>query len=174
MAIYYVDMPCKPVVKQYLQNRYGNPIQFPRNDWYRSILLRMLARPNKHYDSTIGLQHYTTAIRLPILYSEFENFGNTLTKTGIMHLNQIVQDVVEEALYNYIELYYVVAKMPLNNTIYNFRVQYGFPEESYSTAAIHKFWQRETKRRKKYKKIAPQTVLNPIFETPKIHISAKT
>lgn len=170
----YVTLPCKPVVKQYIVNRYGNPVKFPQNDWLRSMLVKYLQRPDRHYENKTTLQYYTAQVDLPIMFREYTNFGNVLSRTSIMHINQTVQDIIEEALYNYLNLYHAQAGILLKTAIVMFRNQYGFPEESYSTEAIHKFWQRECARRKKVNKNTPENVLLIKSEHIKVAIFAKT
>ena len=135
------------------------PVQFSQNDLVRSLLIRFLQRPDTEYEHKLDIQHYSTSIELPILFREYDRFGNTLTKTAIMNINQTIQDIVEEALYNYIQLHHIIGGQLLKNVIPMFRAQYGFPEESYSTEAMNKFWQRENKRRIKAKNISAETVL---------------
>lgn len=170
----YITLPCKPLVKQYLVNRYGAPVKFPQNDWFRSLMVRFIQRPDTEREAMASIQYYTDSIELPILIREYDRFGNCLTKTSIMHLNQSVQDIIEEALYNYLHLYHKQGQMLLKHAITNFREQYNFPEEAYSTDAIHKFWQRESARRKKVINITAQSVLL-IKNTPtKVAIMAKS
>lgn len=143
----YIIMPCKPLVKQYIQNRYGNPVQFPHNDWLRALLISKLQRPGRDHESKLSLQYHTQEIGLPILMREYERYGNELTRTSIMHINQHVQDIVEEVLYNYLHLFHRIAGQSLETAIAGFRTQYNFPEHSYSTDAIKKYWQRASKKR---------------------------
>jgi hypothetical protein len=169
-----IEFPCKPVVKQYIINRYGSPVKFPRNDYLKAMLVKMLSNPDTNYDSQTTLQYHTASIDLPVEFRLYAKKRSTLTRTDIMLLNQTVQDLIEETLYNYIHLFHHLGGKLLKETILGFREQYGFPEESYSTEAITKFWQRTRERRKKEAKTFTQTVLSPKTMQQKSSIFAET
>ena len=145
----FVTIPCKPLVKQYLHNQYGESIAFPDNDWFKSLFLKFLQHPTRQYENNAQIQYYTATVNLPIRFGDYVRYGNTLTKTSIMHLNQAVQDDVDELLYIYLTFFHIKQKMLLKDAIANFRTEYDFPEESYSTEAITKFFQRARKKRQK-------------------------
>ena len=156
-----IEFKCKPVVKQYIVNRYGNPVKFPRNDYLKAMLVKSLTHPDTNNDSQTTLQYHSAKIDLPIEFRLYAKKRNTLTLTDTMLLNQTIQDLIEEQLYNYIHLYHQLGGKLLKATILSFREQYGFPEESYSTEAITKFWQRTIHRRKKVHETFSKTVLLP-------------
>lgn len=147
MAI-YIELPCKPLVKQYIINRYGSPVSFPRNDWVYSLIQRYLQRPDTNNDTQVRLQYYTVTIDLPITFRDYADFGNYLTPTCIRHINQSIQDIIEEVLFNYLHFYHSICGIQIKDAVANFRQQYRFAEEHYSTDAIIKFYQRERARRK--------------------------
>lgn len=169
-----IELPCKPLVKQYIINRYGNPVKFPRNDYLKAMLIKSLTHPNTKEDSHTTLQYHTQKIDLPVEFYLYAKKRNTLTRTDVMLLNQTVQDLIEETLYNYLHLYHHLGGMLLKNAILQFRQQYGFPEESYSTEAITKFWQRTRERRKKGNNIFSETVLLPQNAMQKTQVFAQT
>ena len=160
-----IELPCKPLVKQYIENRYGSPVVFPGNDWLKNMVVKSLTHPNTNYDSQTSLQYHTQKVELPVEFRIYAKKRNTLTRTDIMLINQTVQDLIEEALYNYLHLYHTMANVLLKDAILKFREQYGFPEESYSTEAITKFFQRERKRRAHHRteNIFSQNVLSVKF-----------
>jgi hypothetical protein len=157
-----VELRCKPQVAQYINNRYGTPVVFPHNDFLHSLLIRYLQRPDKEYEQKVTLQHYTKKVQLPITMREYERYGNVLTNTSIMHINQTIIDNIEELLYMYLHFHYRVCGIPLKLAIQKFRQQYFFPEECYSTDAITKYWQRTEKRRNNFAtNLIAETVLLP-------------
>lgn len=166
MAI-YIELPCKPVIKQYIANRYGTPVIFPQNDWLYNLLCRYLQRPDTNNDTQVNIQYYTTSVDLPIKMRDYSDFGNALTPTAIRHINQTIQDVIEEVLYNYMHFYHCVAGYQIKDCITAFRHAYHFDEEHYSTDAITKFFQRERARRQKAINLYTTTVL-PAPHAPKL------
>lgn len=149
-----IELPCKPLVKQYITNRYGNPVRWPHNDFLRSLLVRFLERPDTSHDSEVNIQYYTATVDLPITMGEYERYGNALTPTAIRHINQTVQDIIEEVLFNYLHFYHYCGKMKIKDAIVAFRHAYHFDEEHYSTDAIQKFFYREREKREKVKMVA--------------------
>jgi hypothetical protein len=171
----YVILPCKSLVKQFIINRYGSPVVFPHNDWLRSMLIRYLERPDTEYEHKVGLIRYSQTINLPILMREYERFGNDLSKTSILHINQTVQDIIEEFLFIYIKFHHQQCGMLLHKTIEKFRIEYRFPEETFTTDAINKFWQRQVKKRTDfYNNITAETVLLRQIDPQKKQENAQT
>lgn len=153
----YVELPCKPIVRQYIINRYGEPVCFPSNDWLKILMINYLERPLKFYDATVSPTHYKCKVMLPINLHIYERHGNVLSNTAMMILNERVQDDVDEMIYLFLNIHYREKGMLLSEAIQLFRNTYNFPEEAYSTDAITKFYYRS---RKKREKITAQTVLS--------------
>lgn len=156
---FYIDISCKPVVKQYIHNKYGNPVVFPNNDWLRCLFLRCLQRHDTEQDHKFGNLHYTQKVSFPILIREYQRFGNSISLTSVRHINSLIQDIINETLYQYLNLHFKPKERQLLHVIENFRKEYNFPEESYSTDAMIKFYQRERARRKKIQKSGAEIVL---------------
>ena len=138
------------------------------------MLVKSLTFPDTNNDTQRNLQYHTQKIDLPVEFRLYCKKRNTLTNTDIALINESVQDRIEETLYNYLHLYHVLGGMLLKNAILNFRQQYGFPEESYSSEAITKFWQRERERRKKDVNKFTTTVFLPQISTQKTHDFSET
>lgn len=145
--IIQLEMPCKPLVKQYIRNRYGAPVAFPHNDYLKSMLYKYLCWPNREHDKAVTLQYYTDKVLLPVPYSILNKYGNELTNTSIMHINQTVQDLAEEQAYNFLQFCHIYKKVTILEAVEQFRDAYHFPEESWKTDALVKFYQRTRKRR---------------------------
>ena len=106
---------------------------------------------------------------------EYERFGNDLSKTSILHINQTVQDIIEEFLFIYIKFHHQQCGMLLHKTIEKFRIEYRFPEETFTTDAINKFWQRQVKKRTDfYNNITAETVLLRQIDPQKKQENAQT
>lgn len=156
----YIEVPCKPLVKRYIHNRYGCPVQFPQNDFLYTLLQNLMVRHETRNDAAINIQYYTCTVDLPITFRDYDNYGNELTLTAIRHINQTIQDIIEEHLYLFISFYHRIAGMQIKDAIATFRQIYNIEEEDYKTDAIIKFYQRERKRREE-RKITPTFVLSP-------------
>lgn len=147
-----IELKCKPVVKQYIVNRYAqqgqpNQITLPDRDWLKKMIERYLSRPDTNYDTQVTLQYYTERVDIPVPMRFYLDYGTFLTPTATMHINNHIQDLIDELLFEFLKFYTTIAGLQFKNAINLFREIYNIPEEAYSTAAIHKFWQRSRIKR---------------------------
>lgn len=137
-----VRLPCKPVVKKYLINRYGENCTVQKNDWVKQLLLSMLQRKISKYDSEITLQYYTESYDMPLNLDEYLRYGDELSKTAIREINNRIEDDIHNQLFRFLEFYVHVCGYRLKDSIEMFQTFYAFPEECYSSDAIKKYYQR--------------------------------
>lgn len=138
-----VTLKCKPVVWQYLINNYGEKLELKKNDWILMLMVSLLQRDSAHKDSEITLQYYTKEVKLSITLEQYDRFGDQLSKTAMRTLNNRIEDVIHQQLYQFLEFYVHVAKYQLNPAIEMFQQLYNFPPEVYTHAAIKKYYQRD-------------------------------
>jgi hypothetical protein len=138
----FVTLPCKPVVKQYLINKYGEQCILPEGDFIKNMLLVCLQRNTRHQDSKITLQYYTETINLPINFEIFDRYGTELSKTSIRNINSTIEDIIHQRLYQHLEFYRHVAGYQLKDAIAMFQQLNNFPEDVYPAATITKYYQR--------------------------------
>jgi hypothetical protein len=168
----YIEVPAKPIVAQYIHNRYGNPVVFPSGDWLRALTLNLLISANRNYDSTIKLTSYTINVKLPFTISEIERYGNTLTTTSIFAINNRIEDEIHQRLYIIFEYYHATIGFTIKQTAQKFQEIYNFPETIYSTDNILKQYQRHIRQELKKKNFS-QSVLCPPY-SDKRHPNATT
>lgn len=139
----YITLPCKPVVKQYLVNKYGQQINLPDDDWIKLLIESYLQKNFAEQDSKITLQYYTETVRIPITYKIYELHGDTLTKTSIRAINNRIEDVIHQALYQHMQFYVHIAGYRIQHAIMMFQDMYHLPEEVYARETITKYYQRK-------------------------------
>ena len=140
---YYINLPCKPVVKQYLVNRYGERSNMPEGEWVKLLLINLLQRSTGEDDKDITLQYYTAMAVIPITYDQFQRYGDTLSKTAIREINNRVEDVIRQQLFQFLEFFVHVANYQLKDAIYMFQEVYALPEDVYAAETIKKYYQRK-------------------------------
>ncbi len=139
----FVPIPCKPVVKQYLINRYGPQLQLPDDDWIKLLIESYLSKHIAEQDTKITLQHYTTTASIPIKWKTYELHGNELTKTAIRAINNRIEDVIHQQLFQHLEFYVHVAHYKLRHAVMMFQEIYALPEDIYPADTITKYYQRK-------------------------------
>lgn len=138
-----IILPCKPVVWQYLTNKYGTAPQLPDDDWIKLLAVSLLKRNLSKDDKDITLQYYTRQFEIPITLDEFQRYGDVLSKTSIRQINNRIEDLIHQQLYQFLEFYVHVAGYQLNAAIEMFQQMYAFPPEIYTHDAIKKYYQRK-------------------------------
>lgn len=137
-----ITLPCKPVVKQYLINKYGSQLHLPDDDWIKLLIESYLSKSIAEQDSRITLQHYTQSVSIPISYKTFELHGDALSKTAIRAINNRIEDVIHQQLFQHLEFYVHVAHYKLRHAIIMFQDIYALPEDVYPRDTITKYYQR--------------------------------
>lgn len=138
-----VTLQCKPVVWQYLLNKYGADCILPEQDWIKLLIYSMLQRATDKDAKDITLQFYTKAHSIPISLEVYNRFGDQLTPSAIRQINNRIEDVIHQQLYQFLEFYVHVCQYTLNAAIEMFQQQYNFPPEIYTHDAIKKYYQRK-------------------------------
>lgn len=168
----HVILPCKPRVLQYLVNKYPHSIvaptsrvvELPVRDPYLLLIYNFLERGTARNDMMHSLQHYTSEARIPIMYESYERYGMELSKDAIVAVNNRIEEVIEDQL-DMVLQFYTSLGYELKDAVQIFRRAYNFTEESYTTDAIAKHWQRHTRQ--------SVTVHNIIGKTVRLNRFAK-
>lgn len=162
----YIEVPCKPIVAQYIHNRYGSPVVFPSGDWLKLLFCSFLGAKlstgkEKH---TLGL--YTQKVKIPIELWRFNNQDEHLSNEAIAAINNRIEDEIHQRLFIIFEHYHATIGYTIKQTAQKFQELYNFPEEIYSTDNILKQYQRNIREELRKKNIQ-ENVLRPPFEGKK-------
>jgi hypothetical protein len=143
-------IPCKPYVKKYLENRCGSPADLSKVDFIQKYFLSLLSRNKTRYDSRIKLQHHTEEIELHISLSNFERYGDTLSKTAIVDFNKFLEEIVKENGRAAVALVKLNGEIKVAEAIRRFQMLYNFEEDDFSFETIKKDLQRHVPDFAKY------------------------
>jgi hypothetical protein len=161
-----VVVPCKPVVKQYILNRYSDPVIFPKRDWLKLLFHSFLTRAKDNAADKFTLQFYTQSVKFPLSYRNYEHFGNELTNEAIVAINSRIEDEIHQRLFMFYEHFHFTVGYTIKDTARHFQHIYNFPEEIYSIDNILKQFQREIKPNVSQKNIA-ESVLRSVEHNKK-------
>lgn len=138
----YVTLPCKPVVKQYLLNHYGQNIQLPDGDLVKLLIQSMLQRKSHDQDSKVTYFRYTEEVKIQITYKVYELYGDQLSPTSIRVINNLIEKKIHARLYDFMEFFICVANYQQKDAIIMFQLTHGFTEEIFPFDTIKKYYQR--------------------------------
>ena len=167
----HVILPCKPRVLQYLVNKYPSSllpstdttirrtIELPVRDPYLMLVYNFLERATARNESMHTMQHYTCEVHIPILFEAYERYGIELSRDHIVAINNRIEEVIHDQLDMVLQFYTSVG-FDVKDAAEIFRRAYNFPEESYSSDAIAKHWQRHTRKSVTVHNIIGKTVLS--------------
>ena len=168
-----IIVPCKPRVLQYFTNKYPSSlisvgdtsrynVDLPVRDPYLVLIYNFLERGTSRNDTMHTMQHYTCEAHIPIVYEAYERYGLDLSKDAIVAINNRIEELIHERL-DMILQFYTSVGFELKDAIEIFRRAYNFPEDSYSSDAIAKHWQRHTRKSVSVHNIIGKTVLSSNF-----------
>jgi len=132
-------IPVKPYVKSFLENNYGNPVNFNNYPRENEFFLKMLKKPttDKDYMYQPDLSRYFTTVRIEISERTFYRYGWELSKTDNIvfgkhyerHAKMLMRTIVGT---------YVAFGMPINIAILRFQKRFNMREEDWSFETIVK------------------------------------
>lgn len=153
--LFLVNLPCKPVVHQYIVNRYGtdSPLELPAADWLKVLVENLLQRNTGKNDKEINLQYYTSDVTIGINFDAYQRYGDKLSNTAARSINNCIENLIHEDLRLFLPHAVHACNYTLKDAITLWQGVRAFPEEVYSSDAIKKYYQRSIKPHKKVQKI---------------------
>lgn len=146
---FYVILPCKPYVKRYIEQNFGNPADFSSNKILQHELVRSLKKPNKRFDYKIGysnaVSNYKSKIDMIISEDLFSRYGWMLSVTDVININRIIESMVKGFMNAMVGLS-VANGFPTKDSILDFQDRYNYPEEVWAYESIVKEFQRHGKK----------------------------
>ena len=137
--IFTVSVPVKLYVKRFLENNYGDPINFNRHQREKEFFYRMLKKPIRHYDTKYNddMNRFKTFVHVEISESCFYRHGWELSRTDTIafgkHFERNAKMLMRTIIGTYISF-----GMPVNIAITNFQQRFKMEEEYWSFDSIQK------------------------------------
>ncbi len=169
----WVLLPCKPLVKQYLVNRYNitdnGLVQLPAHDWIKHLVKALVEKNFDRQNRYTNMDLFTCKVLIPIGDDDLFRRGGDLSPESVSVINNRIEDIIRQQLYQFLEFYVHAAGMRLNDAVCLFQQIYNFPEEVYRRATILKHYQRHIKPHLVLQKfVGVQGVKRPIYRVSKL------
>ena len=133
----------KPYVKRFLENNYGNPVDFHKHPRENELFRRMLRKPchdNEHkYRNELNKQMSTVEIK--ISDHDFYRYGWELSKTDIISFGKYFEKNAKWLMHTVVSTY-VAFGTPIYIAIANFQTRFQMEEEYWSYESIQKDFYR--------------------------------
>lgn len=134
-----ITVPVKPYVKRFLENNFGNPVNFKFHPNEKEFFFRMLKKPNRHYDSKYlnDMPRFLTFVSVEIPESSFYRHGWEISKTDTIAFGKHFERKVKMLMRTIVGTY-ISFGMPVNVAIFNFQQRFKMEEEYWSFDSIQK------------------------------------
>ena len=106
--MFFLELPVKPYVKQYIVLNYGNPANFSSNkfinDRFRKCLTKPSRRNNPVYEKTAFCK-YSESIKIILTQDDFYRYGWELSPTDIISFGKLMEHQAKFLMRNMISFY---------------------------------------------------------------------
>lgn len=140
---FFAVIPVKSYVKRFLENNYGNPVDFSSFPKENARLKRMLTKPVFCYDSMYSEKSVKRSFFISVLISpvEYYRYGWKLSKTDVVSFNKHYEMQAKQLMRSVVGNY-VSFGIPINKAIEKFQTRYHMEEDYWSFEAIKKDFYR--------------------------------
>ena len=141
--IFFVTIPVKLYVKRFLENNYGNPVDFRKFPREHEMFKRMLKRPNKNYDVMYPVKSLKKPDYVEVVISDhdFYRFGWELSRTDIVAFGKYFESRAKWVMRTVIGSY-VSFGAPLDRSINLVQQRFAMGEEYWPFDSIKKDFYR--------------------------------
>ena len=138
-----IPVSVKPYVKRFLENNYGNPVDFRKHPREFEMFKRMLKKPNRrwdyHYKEKSGNKYDT--IEVIITEVDFYRYGWTLSPTDVVSFGKYFEKNAKYLMRTVVALY-VNFGTPIDKAIAIFQEKFKMEEEFWAFESIKKDFYR--------------------------------
>jgi len=136
---YIVTVPVKPYVKRFLENNYGNPIDFRKHPRENEFFRRMLRKPdyNNEHKYKNELNKHVLTVEIRISDHDFYRHGWELSKTDIVSFGKYFEKNAKWLMHTVVSTY-VSFGTPIYIAIANFQTRFQMEEEFWPYDSIKK------------------------------------
>jgi hypothetical protein len=132
-----VTIPCKRYVKRFLENNYGNPVNFSKHPRENEMFRRMLKKPCKDQDRFYKkeLSLHTVFIEVEISERDFYRHGWEVSKTDIVSFGKHFEKNAKWLMRTVVSTYASFG-IPIHIAIYKFQLRFHMEEDYWPFDAI--------------------------------------
>jgi len=141
--IFYVPISVKPYVKRFIENNYGDPVDFRRFPREFEMFKRMLKKPckrfEKHYKEKLSDRY--AVIDVIITDNDFYRYGWQISNTDNVSFGKYFERNAKYVMRTFVGLY-VSFGTPIDKAIEMFQEKFNIPEECWAFETIKKDFYR--------------------------------
>jgi len=146
---FFVYLPCKPYVKQYLLHNYSaadenypDAVSFASDKSLMSDFRSRITHQNNRYDKRYDeLTRYSEVVQVEIKKDDFYRYGWALSNSDVVSFCSALETRVKSMMCTYLDMYRAVG-IPLASAIRSFQGKYGYNEDIWSTDTIRREYNR--------------------------------
>ncbi len=137
--IFHITVPVKAYVKRFLENNYGNPVNFSSHPREKDFFIRMLKKPDNHDNAKYkqDYKRFPCCVTIALSESPFYRKGCELTKTDTIALGKHFERNAKMVMRTMVGTY-ISFGMPINAAIINFQETFKMEEEYWAFDSIKK------------------------------------
>lgn len=138
-----VTVPVKPYIKRFLENNYGNPVDFRNHPRENEMFKRMLKKPcyDKEHMYKQELCRQSHSVEIAISDRDFYRHGWELSKTDIISFGKHFEKNAKWLMRTVVSTY-VSYGMAVDKSIATFQHRFNMEEEYWSFDSIKKDYYR--------------------------------
>ena len=137
--MFFLELPVKPYVKQYVILNYGNPASFSSNKYLNDRFRKCLIKPSlrhENYYKNLSFAKYQEKIKIILSQDDFYRYGWELSSCDIISFGKVLEHQTKFLMCNMISFYTTV--MNIKDAILTFQNNFGFTEDIWPFESIKK------------------------------------
>lgn len=149
--MFFLELPVKPYVKQYIILNYGNPANFSTNKFIHERFRKCLSNPSRRFNKRVEkspICRHTETIKIILSQDEFYRYGWELSPTDIISFGKLMEHQAKFLMHNMVSFY--MALMNERDAILTFQNNFGFTEEIWPFDSLKKNYSRSVKHTAKF------------------------
>jgi hypothetical protein len=141
--MFFLELPVKPYVKQYIILNYGNPANFSSNKFINERFRKCLIKPSRRYNTYYEKQSfckYAESIKIILTQDDFYRYGWELSPSDIISFGKLIEHHAKFLACNMISFY--MTYMNEKDAILCFQNNFGFNEDIWQYQSLKKIYDR--------------------------------
>lgn len=106
-----VVMPCKPLVRNYLENNFGRPVSIPEQHFLKKHACALLMKKNGRGNPP---PDYTASIQIVLDFNDFRYDGHNIDIKNIVYFNNSVDRYIKELYRSNLDALLISQQMQVN------------------------------------------------------------
>ena len=137
-----IQLPVKPFVRHYVEQRFGSPARFYKDRGISSYLHALLGKVDRRLDFRgVNTSVYSEVLDIVLSVDTMERFGYSLSVRAVLDLNHYFEDSLKMLMRSWCAAQYAHG-VPASLCVRLFQDTFGFADDIWKYEAIYKDCQR--------------------------------